>query len=162
MIKLALNVTHEEGFPVLYWYICHQFPQLLQPFKQSVIAGFNPWIKRPSEALQFWGYSKHYASDHKNVPSECRFRKDTHLTTNQYVFTSCCVSGTRKLLADITGCVSLFEAPLKSVSLPLIRLSTIFYIGFLAFVFPQNLALQRFPVGKWLRHVALTLLGISS
>ena len=24
------------------------------------------------------------------------------------------------------------------------------YLGYLAFEFPQNLALQRFPVGKWL------------
>ncbi|KAF8480336.1 major facilitator superfamily domain-containing protein [Russula ochroleuca] len=31
-----------------------------------------------------------------------------------------------------------------------IRLGTIFYLGYLAFEFPQNLALQRFPVGKWM------------
>jgi len=29
-------------------------------------------------------------------------------------------------------------------------LGTIFYISYLAFEFPQNLALQRFPVGKWM------------
>ncbi|KAH9991566.1 major facilitator superfamily domain-containing protein [Russula vinacea] len=29
-------------------------------------------------------------------------------------------------------------------------LGTIFYLGYLAFQFPQNLALQRFPVGKWM------------
>ncbi|KAF8480338.1 MFS general substrate transporter [Russula ochroleuca] len=29
-------------------------------------------------------------------------------------------------------------------------LGTIFYLGYLAFVIPQNLALQRFPVGKWM------------
>ncbi|KAI0000635.1 MFS general substrate transporter [Russula compacta] len=29
-------------------------------------------------------------------------------------------------------------------------LGTIFYLGYLAFEFPQNLALQRFPVGKWM------------
>ena len=34
-------------------------------------------------------------------------------------------------------------------------LSTIFYLFFLGFEWPQNLALQRFPVGKWMRYVAL-------
>ncbi|KIK53325.1 hypothetical protein GYMLUDRAFT_179067 [Collybiopsis luxurians FD-317 M1] len=34
-----------------------------------------------------------------------------------------------------------------------IRLGTIFYLSYLAFEFPQNLALQRFPVGKWMRSV---------
>ncbi|KAF9029324.1 MFS general substrate transporter [Hymenopellis radicata] len=29
-------------------------------------------------------------------------------------------------------------------------LGTIFYLGYLAFEFPQNLCLQRFPVGKWM------------
>ncbi|KAK0466080.1 MFS general substrate transporter [Desarmillaria tabescens] len=31
-----------------------------------------------------------------------------------------------------------------------LRLSTIFYLGYLVFEFPQNLCLQRLPVGKWL------------
>ncbi|RDX49620.1 MFS general substrate transporter [Lentinus brumalis] len=31
-----------------------------------------------------------------------------------------------------------------------IRLGTIFYLSYLAFEYPQNLALQRFPVGKWI------------
>ncbi|KAF9030378.1 MFS general substrate transporter [Hymenopellis radicata] len=30
------------------------------------------------------------------------------------------------------------------------RLGTVFYLSYLVFEFPQNLALQRFPVGKWL------------
>jgi hypothetical protein len=29
-------------------------------------------------------------------------------------------------------------------------LGTIFYLAYLAFEYPQNLALQRFPVGKWM------------
>jgi len=29
-------------------------------------------------------------------------------------------------------------------------LGTIFYLSYLVFEFPQNLALQRFPVGKWM------------
>ncbi|KAF8214279.1 MFS general substrate transporter [Mycena galopus ATCC 62051] len=32
------------------------------------------------------------------------------------------------------------------------RLGTIFYISYLAFEFPQNVALQRFPVARWIRH----------
>ncbi|KAK7013848.1 MFS general substrate transporter [Favolaschia claudopus] len=32
----------------------------------------------------------------------------------------------------------------------IIRLGTIFYLSYLAFEFPQNLALQRFPVAKWM------------
>ncbi|KAF8264096.1 MFS general substrate transporter [Lactarius quietus] len=31
-----------------------------------------------------------------------------------------------------------------------IQLGTIFYLSYLVFEFPQNLALQRFPVGKWM------------
>ena len=30
-------------------------------------------------------------------------------------------------------------------------LGTIFYLSYLVFEYPQNLALQYFPVGKWLR-----------
>jgi hypothetical protein len=30
------------------------------------------------------------------------------------------------------------------------RLGTIFYLAYLLFEYPQNLALQRFPVGKWM------------
>lgn len=30
-------------------------------------------------------------------------------------------------------------------------LGTIFYLSYLVFEYPQNLALQRFPVGKWMR-----------
>ena len=33
------------------------------------------------------------------------------------------------------------------------RLGTIFYLSYLLFEYPQNLALQRFPVGKWMRCV---------
>ncbi|KAI0289618.1 MFS general substrate transporter [Russula brevipes] len=33
-----------------------------------------------------------------------------------------------------------------------LTLGTIFYISYLVFEFPQNLALQRFPVGKWMRQ----------
>ncbi|KAJ7710405.1 MFS general substrate transporter [Mycena rosella] len=33
---------------------------------------------------------------------------------------------------------------------PQTRLGTIFYLSYLAFEFPQNLALQRFPVAKWM------------
>jgi len=30
-------------------------------------------------------------------------------------------------------------------------LGTVFYISYLVFEYPQNLALQRYPVGKWMR-----------
>ena len=36
-------------------------------------------------------------------------------------------------------------------SVRLLRLGTIFYLAYLVFEYPQNLALQRFPVGKWIR-----------
>jgi MFS family permease len=55
-------------------------------------------------------------------------------------------------LADIIGCVSPLKYP-KQHLITLTRLGTIFYLSYLAFEFPQNLALQRFPVGKWMRHV---------
>ena len=42
---------------------------------------------------------------------------------------------------------------MKASSLPFSRLGTIFYLAYLIFEYPQNLALQRFPVGKWMRCV---------
>ena len=30
-------------------------------------------------------------------------------------------------------------------------LGTIYYISYMVFMYPQNLALQKFPVGKWVR-----------
>ena len=30
-------------------------------------------------------------------------------------------------------------------------LGTIFYLSYLAFEYPQSIALQKFPVGKWMR-----------
>ncbi|KAH9958007.1 MFS general substrate transporter [Russula dissimulans] len=42
------------------------------------------------------------------------------------------------------------HAPLDPGESLRIRLGTIFYLSYLAFEFPQNLALQRFPVGKWM------------
>ena len=30
-------------------------------------------------------------------------------------------------------------------------LGTIFYLSYLVFIYPQSLALQRFPVAKWIR-----------
>ncbi|KAJ3831390.1 major facilitator superfamily domain-containing protein [Lentinula raphanica] len=47
-------------------------------------------------------------------------------------------------------------------------LGSVFYLSYLAFEYPQNLALQRFPVGKWMRRVinifiwAIVLLHVSS
>ena len=38
------------------------------------------------------------------------------------------------------------------------RLGTIFYLSYLVFEYPQNLALQRFPVGKWMRCVLVSVL----
>ncbi|KAN0129721.1 Major facilitator superfamily domain containing protein [Lactarius tabidus] len=38
----------------------------------------------------------------------------------------------------------------KATHLTTDQLGTIFYISYLIFEFPQNLALQRFPVGKWM------------
>lgn len=38
-------------------------------------------------------------------------------------------------------------------------LGTIFYLSYLVFEYPQNLALQRFPVGKWMRYVSPLSLG---
>jgi hypothetical protein len=91
--------------------------------------------------------------------SDCTFRKATHLTTNQYVSMSCNVSAlTIELTPDIIGCVSPLKYH-KQHLIPSIRLGTIFYISYLAFEFPQNLALQRLRVGKWMRHVVHTFLG---
>ncbi|KAJ3752564.1 MFS general substrate transporter [Lentinula raphanica] len=42
------------------------------------------------------------------------------------------------------------KSTLGSSSILGILLSTVFYLSYLVFEYPQNLALQRFPVGKWL------------
>ncbi|KIK59190.1 hypothetical protein GYMLUDRAFT_686005 [Collybiopsis luxurians FD-317 M1] len=39
---------------------------------------------------------------------------------------------------------------INQCSLSPVRLGTIFYLSYLVFEYPQNLALQRFPVGKWM------------
>lgn len=39
-------------------------------------------------------------------------------------------------------------------------LGTIFYLFFLGFEWPQNLALQYFPVGKWMRCVVRSKLHV--
>ncbi|KAJ7809990.1 MFS general substrate transporter [Mycena olivaceomarginata] len=39
---------------------------------------------------------------------------------------------------------------IKSAKLTTNELGTVFYLSYLAFEFPQNLALQRFPVAKWI------------
>ena len=84
-------------------------------------------------------------------------REGTHLTIDEYV--SKIFSEERILtvneisLKDIIG--SSFLAGGSGFSSPRIyRLGTAFYLGYLAFEFPQNLALQRFPVGKWIRQVS--------
>ncbi|KAF8259249.1 major facilitator superfamily domain-containing protein [Lactarius quietus] len=38
----------------------------------------------------------------------------------------------------------------KATHLTTDQLGTVFYLGYLVFEFPQNLALQKFPVGKWM------------
>ncbi|KAJ7053132.1 hypothetical protein C8F01DRAFT_996946 [Mycena amicta] len=40
-------------------------------------------------------------------------------------------------------------------------LGTIFYLSYLFFEFPQNLALQRFPVAKWMRCLPPSLPSIA-
>ena len=37
-------------------------------------------------------------------------------------------------------------------------LGTIYFISYIIFEYPQNLAFQRFPVGKWLRSVTIRVL----
>uniref|UniRef100_A0A8H7XZ67 MFS general substrate transporter n=1 Tax=Psilocybe cubensis TaxID=181762 RepID=A0A8H7XZ67_PSICU len=61
-------------------------------------------------------------------------RQATHLTTNQYNWYPKSLPLPDSLDADTSE----------------IRLGTIFYLSYLTFVFPQNLCLQRFPVGRWM------------
>ncbi|KAF5382616.1 hypothetical protein D9615_002765 [Tricholomella constricta] len=50
------------------------------------------------------------------------------------------------------------KTTLGSAAILGIRLGTIFYLSYLAFEIPQNLALQRFPVGKWLSSDSINIL----
>ncbi|KAF8480329.1 MFS general substrate transporter [Russula ochroleuca] len=55
----------------------------------------------------------------------------------------------REPIQLVASSILIFESPVLILLTP-IRLGTIFYLGYLTFQFPQNLALQRFPVGKWM------------
>ena len=85
-------------------------------------------------------------------------RQGTHLTTDEYVSTLffektvlTTVGGIS--LTDIIG--SSFLAVGGGFSSRIIcRLGTAFYLGYLVFEVPQNLALQRFPVAKWIRQAS--------
>ena len=54
------------------------------------------------------------------------------------------------------SCVLIYRRTSKSNHLSVNQfnwLGTIFSLSYLVFEYPQNLALQRFPVGKWMRYV---------
>ncbi|CAK5282683.1 unnamed protein product [Mycena citricolor] len=59
-------------------------------------------------------------------------QKGTHISTNQSVIFGCCGAAWAHAYRRYNW------------------LGTIFYLSYLVFEFPQNLALQRFPVGKWM------------
>ena len=40
-------------------------------------------------------------------------------------------------------------------------LGTVFYLAYLAFQYPQNFALQYFPIGKWMSYVPLHMRWIN-
>ncbi|KAJ3809062.1 MFS general substrate transporter [Lentinula aff. lateritia] len=63
----------------------------------------------------------------------------THLTTNQWVFlfSPLCITGMKYWLGHESNYLSIVID---------VRLGTIFYLSYLVFEYPQNLALQRFPV----------------
>jgi MFS family permease len=87
-------------------------------------------------------------------------RQDTHLTTNQYDHVSCTCNlflHRHCICADTTGLYLLGSRFVRLRLSIYARLGTIFYLSYLLFEFPQNLALQRFPVGKWIRYVFLAV-----
>jgi hypothetical protein len=85
-------------------------------------------------------------------------KTDAKLTTNQYAKAT--GIGSPLLLNPFPGTIGGLTRdidPLDHKYLTgdrLLRLGTIFYLSYLIFEYPQNLALQRFPVGKWMRFVA--------
>ena len=81
-------------------------------------------------------------------------RQGAHLTTNEYVFfDENILTDSEISLTDIIGS-SFLTVNSGFFSRRICRLGTVFYLSYLAFEFPQNLALQRFPVGKWIRQVS--------
>ncbi|KAL1746307.1 major facilitator superfamily domain-containing protein [Schizophyllum fasciatum] len=64
-------------------------------------------------------------------------REDAHLSTSQYNWYALITPRSRDLL-------------IGSANFAITRLGTIFYLSYLVFEFPQNLCLQRYPVGKWM------------
>ena len=81
-------------------------------------------------------------------------REGAHLTTDEYVFfDENILTASDIFLTDLIG--SSFLAVGRDFSSRRIcRLGAVFYLGYLVFEFPQNLALQRFPVAKWIRRVS--------
>ena len=84
-------------------------------------------------------------------------REGTHLTANEYVailfFDGNVLTVSEIFWTDIIGSSFL---SLSTVDSPqrICRLGTAFYLGYFAFQVPQNLGIQRFPVGKWIRQVS--------
>lgn len=87
-------------------------------------------------------------------------RQDTHLTVNQYDHASCICYLFSHQHCLCTGIIGLYSSGSSLICLRLsvyVRLGTVFYLSYLLFEFPQNLALQRFPVGRWIRYASLAV-----
>lgn len=84
-------------------------------------------------------------------------KEDAKLTTNQYAKAASIESPLLlSLFPGTIGGLTCGIDPLGHTVLKgdrLLRLGTIFYLSYLIFEYPQNLALQKFPVGKWMRFV---------
>ena len=88
-------------------------------------------------------------------------REGTHLTTDEYVsalsFDKNILTASEISLIDIIG-LSFLAVGGGFSSSRICRLGTAFYLSYFAFEVPQNLALQRFPVGRWIRQVSQRIL----
>jgi hypothetical protein len=73
---------------------------------------------------------------------------------DQYALTLLCSLLADRIRSQIQLVLSCFWGRLFCVLLPWIRLGTIFYLGYLAFEFPQNLALQIFSLNILIWGVA--------
>ena len=154
--KSSFNVDdglYWTDFLVLYWYDNCTLP----PACLSSPLGYSLWIKRPWAVLQFsescWFFfcwnmmiltSTHPTVENQHIwplTSKIQWFLPVVYTNSSFRYNWC---------ANFNNFMNLVVQVDEMMPW---RLGTIFYLSYLAFEFPQNLCLQHFPVGKWMRYV---------
>jgi len=151
----SARTSHSYAFPVLYGYVRSSLSWHHLNGPQDTVHGQDyPW-KCCDTRYKVWICPLwKYGWDSSCLRCDA-LREATHLTTNQWVDDESYCHMFRTLNGRAKKGIIGDEYPrfLKRSLIMWSRLGTIFYLSYLVFEFPQNLCLQRFPVGKWMRCV---------